>query len=61
MVILEVIGVGIFWVVWWFGSAFIAEQAADDKGAEKREVSSRVAAILVTIPVVVLPGYRLVG
>jgi hypothetical protein len=59
MIILESIGVGVFWVMWWFASAFIAEQVANDKGAEKRHVSARFANGFATIPLIVLFIYRL--
>ncbi len=58
MIILESIGVAIFWLMWWFASAFIGDQITDDKGT-KKEASSRFATVLATIPLVALFVYRL--
>jgi hypothetical protein len=59
MIILESIGVAIFWFIWWFASAFIGDQVATgDKGADKH-ASSRFATVLATIPLVALFIYRL--
>lgn len=59
MILFQIIGVAIFWLAWWFVSAFIGDQVAEDSSSNKR-ASTRFANVLATLPLVAFLGFRLI-